>query len=82
MIQSSLKFVPYGTNLRASVAMILRRYFGNYGNNKPARGGSTFAIHPVGSYQPRMSKRSMLTQRAVVDPLQRLLCLTSLGRCN
>ena len=61
MTQSSLRFVPYGTHLRASVAMISRKYFGDYGNNKPTRGGTTFAIQPVGSYQLRMTKRSMLT---------------------
>ena len=49
-------------------AMISRKSFGNYGNNSPARGGSTFAIRPVGSSQRRISKRSVLTQRAAVDP--------------
>jgi len=70
MTQSSLRFVAYGMNSRASVAMISRKYFGNYGNNNPARGGSTFAIHPVGSSQPRMSKNEqalLLTQRAPVE---------------
>ena len=61
MTQSSLKFVPYGANSHVSAAMILRKYFGNYGDNKPVRGESTFAIHPVGSYEPGMNKRSMLT---------------------
>ena len=65
MTQSSLKFVPYGTNSRASAATISRKYSANYANNNPDRGGSTFAIHPVGSYQPRMSKRSMLTLESV-----------------
>ena len=61
MTQSSLKFVPYGTKLRASVVIIPKEYFGNYGNNKPIRGGSTFAIQPVASSQPRVGKRSTLT---------------------
>ena len=53
MTQSSLKFAPYGTNLQSSVAMISRKYFGNYDNNKPSLGGSTFAIRPVGSSQQK-----------------------------
>ena len=53
MTQSSLKFAPYGTNLQSSVAMISQKYFGNYDNNKPYRGESTFAFRPVGSSQPK-----------------------------
>ena len=57
MTQSSLKFAPYGTNLQPSAAMTSRKSFGNYGNYKPARGGSTFAIRPVGSSPPKTSDR-------------------------
>ena len=37
--------------------MTSRKYFGNYGNNKPARGGSTFAIRPDGSSPPKTGER-------------------------
>ena len=57
MTQSSLKFAPYGTHLQPSAAMTSRKYFGNYGNYKPVRGGSTFAIRPVGSSPPKTGER-------------------------
>ena len=53
MTQSWLKFAPYGTSLQPSVATTSRKYFGNYGNNKPARGGSTFAIRRVALPRPK-----------------------------
>ena len=43
--------------LAAQCGFDLKKYFGNYGNYKPARGGSTFAIRPAGSSPPKTGER-------------------------